>query len=154
ETTARRGAAVLCRAPAGAGRPRRRVGRGDVGAAERGETGEEALEVALEGDELADQHHRGRIVARRGEALLIGGGDQRRGGRQQVHMVAEGLEGGIVRDQIGGDQGLLRTLGAVPFGEGAAALPVRRGGGEGVQHTGREALRRPIQRVIGGQRVG
>src|SRR5699024_10990934 len=84
-----------------------RVGRGHVGAAERGETGEEALEVALEGDELADQHHRGRLVARRGEALLIGGGDQRRGGRQQVHMVAEGLEGGIVRDRIGGDQGLL-----------------------------------------------
>ena len=126
-----------------------RVGGGDLESVQHGEARDQALQVALEGDQLADQHDGAGVVARSGQLLLLGEGRERRGDRQQVHLVAQRGERGIVGERIRGEQLRGGTLGAVPLGEHPAALPVRAHGGEGMEHGGGQHLGFAIERVVG-----
>ena len=114
---------------------------------EDGESGDEALQVALEGDELADQHDGRHVDPRLGQSTLVLRGHERGRVGQQVDVVAQRREGGLL-ERVGGDERGIGALGAMPVGEDAAALPVRGDGREGVQRGGRQRLRLPVERVV------
>ena len=153
-------APVLGHATPGARGARRGIGGGCCLSSQRGEAGDEPLEVALEGDQLADQHGDGGLDAGGAESFLLLAGGERRGGRQQVDVSAQRVQRVGVQtvesrgDRVRGSELRVGPVRAMPLGERCAALPIGRHCGEGVQHRRGQLLLGAIERVIGLAGVG